>query len=299
MNAKFDKQVLYWRKAIQHFQKVSSERTSMQLENSLQMELLSRISNTKRGQAASTADRTAILGLIQQLEQVSSAVPAVAVDSSSSVAKDSSVVSASTVKAVASAMDTLPLAVDKPVLSTSTNGQVQPAEVAQTTSTASVEGEWHLQYISNPKDTAAMTTSSTTTSASDTLIDSGVEMLSDDIGLSSATVRANVLKQAGGEAFLLDWNEKGRPLWADTEESIQIIDTETQVSIQNNKYLHVHTLCVLVQCSVCYNHTLCLSFCIALLMLHKHSNTCYHTTYSLTSYYYTPCTYTMYTHNRH
>jgi hypothetical protein len=239
MNAKFDKQVLYWRKAMQQFQKVSSERTSMQLENSLQMELLSRISNTKRGQAASTADRTAILGLIQQLEQVSSAVPVVAAaDASSVVAKDSSkVVSASTVKAVASAIDPLPLAVD--LTATTSSGQVEAP------TTASVEGEWHLQYISNPKDTASMTGAATATTASDTLLDSDTEMLSDDIGLSSATVRANVLKQAGGEAFLLDWNEKGRPLWADTEESIQIIDTNSQVHY--TLCHHVCALYVLVQ----------------------------------------------------
>jgi hypothetical protein len=235
MNAKFDKQVLYWRKAMQQFQKVSSERTSMQLENSLQMELLSRISNTKRGQAASTADRTAILGLIQQLEQVSSAVPVVAADTSAVVKDSSKVVSASTVKAVASTIDPLALAVD---ITATTSGQVE-API-----TASVEGEWHLQYISNPKDTATMTTGATGTtataaSASDTLLNSDTEMLSDDIGLSSATVRANVLKQAGGEAFLLDWNEKGRPLWADTEESIQIIDTNSQVNNTSICY-HVH-----------------------------------------------------------
>ena len=36
------------------------------------------------------------------------------------------------------------------------------------------------------------------------------------------------LKEAGGEALLFDWNEKGRPLWADTSESVQIIDTKAR-----------------------------------------------------------------------
>lgn len=34
------------------------------------------------------------------------------------------------------------------------------------------------------------------------------------------------LKEAGGEALLFDWKEKGRPIWADTSESVQIIDTK-------------------------------------------------------------------------
>lgn len=37
-----------------------------------------------------------------------------------------------------------------------------------------------------------------------------------------------VLKEAGSEALLFDWKETGRPLWADTSESVQIIDTKAR-----------------------------------------------------------------------
>lgn len=36
------------------------------------------------------------------------------------------------------------------------------------------------------------------------------------------------LEEAGGEALLFDWKETGRPLWADTSESVQIIDTKAK-----------------------------------------------------------------------
>lgn len=49
----------------------------------------------------------------------------------------------------------------------------------------------------------------------------------DDV-LLTVLFQISALKEAGGEARLFDWNEKGRPLWADTSESVQIIDTKSR-----------------------------------------------------------------------
>ncbi|CAM9145448.1 unnamed protein product [Chrysoparadoxa australica] len=64
------------------------------------------------------------------------------------------------------------------------------------------EGEWYLTFVSN---------------ADDNVVNRSPQL---------EAKREQALTQPGAEAYLLDWNEKGRPLWADTEKSIQIVDTK-------------------------------------------------------------------------
>lgn len=107
--------MLQYRKAITNFQAIAAERANTQLESSLQMELLHRISRSQRGLASSRGDRHAILDLIERLEgaQATQAPPA-----------DVAVATEAAAAAAAA---------------------VEEALMAD----ESVEGEWHLEYVSN------------------------------------------------------------------------------------------------------------------------------------------------------
>ncbi|CAM9914270.1 unnamed protein product, partial [Sphacelaria rigidula] len=72
MNARYDRQMLQYRKAINRFQEISEQRANSQMESSLQMELLNRIASSQRGLTTSSSDRSAILNLIERLEKANS-----------------------------------------------------------------------------------------------------------------------------------------------------------------------------------------------------------------------------------
>lgn len=110
--------MLQYRKAITNFQASAAERANTQLESSLQMELLSRISRSQRGLASSAGDRLAILDLIQRLE-----------DAQATQVPPADVAAASEAAAEAAAA-------------------AEEALIAE----ESVEGEWHLEYVSNAGD---------------------------------------------------------------------------------------------------------------------------------------------------
>ncbi|KAG5183593.1 hypothetical protein JKP88DRAFT_277604 [Tribonema minus] len=213
MNAKFDKQVLFWRKAYDRFQEVSAARSSTQLESALQMELLARIAGTRRGNAQSTSDRRAILRLIEQLETVSP--PAAA---TSAAAADAAPAAADAAAVVATAVPQVPAAAAAAAAAAVT--EAAAAEVAA----ESVGGEWHLQYMAEPKG------------GGDAGANSDPEVSAEVADAVLSAVDGQVLQQAGGEAYLLDWNQNGRPLWADTEESVQIIDTDSQIISNRASY---------------------------------------------------------------
>eukprot|EP00903_Cladosiphon_okamuranus_P007084 g6884.t1 len=176
INARYDQQMLQYRKAITNFQAIAAERANTQLESSLQMELLHRISRSQRGLASSRDDRLAILDLIKRLEGA-----------------QATQVPPSDVSAAAEAAEAAAAEVEEALMVDE-----------------SVEGEWHLEYVSNAGEG----------------LDDGWDFTgSTDLQKEQ---RVAALKEAGGEALLFDWNEKGRPLWADTSESVQIIDTKAR-----------------------------------------------------------------------
>jgi hypothetical protein len=150
MSAKFDKQVLNWRRATDNFHALTEDRERQALvapsgadsQIAAQVELLHRISKSARGRASTPAERQEILSLIQQLESGEPAQP--------------------------HAQD--------------------------------IDGEWHLQFIDRP----------------------GTEYLA--TGVHAADIAQ--LTKPGGEAKLLNWGELGRPLWADTDESVQIVNAK-------------------------------------------------------------------------
>lgn len=59
------------------------------------------------------------------------------------------------------------------------------------------------------------------------------------------------LKEAGGEARLFDWNERGRPLWADTSESVQIINTKERTLTNRAVYKGWSGFTTVVQLDAC------------------------------------------------
>ncbi|CBN75826.1 Rieske (2Fe-2S) domain protein [Ectocarpus siliculosus] len=192
MNARYDQQMLQYRKAITNFQATAAERANTQLETSLQMELLNRISRSERGLASTRGDRSAILDLIRRLEDVQATTqppPPNAGGGEQKLAADAAAAARAATAAAAAAA-----AADENALR------------------ESVEGEWHLEFVSN---------------------DGGEEGAQEGWDLASSTdpekkERLAVLKEAGSEALLFDWKETGRPLWADTSESVQIIDTKAR-----------------------------------------------------------------------
>lgn len=137
-NAPQQQQMLQYRKAITSFQATAAERANTQLESSLQMELLNRISRSQRGLASTRNDRSAILDLIQRLEDVqatpTSANQSPTVDAGGG---DPRLAAAAEAAAVASAK-----AADA----------VAAEEALRAAEQESVEGEWHLEYVSNEED---------------------------------------------------------------------------------------------------------------------------------------------------
>lgn len=114
--------MLQYRKAITNFQATAAERSNTQLESSLQMELLNRISRSQRGLASSHGDRLAILDLIERLEdaQATAQAPAAA-------------------------------AADVAAATEAAREAAAAAEEAQRIE-ESVEGEWHLEFVSSAGD---------------------------------------------------------------------------------------------------------------------------------------------------
>ncbi|CAM9515384.1 unnamed protein product, partial [Hapterophycus canaliculatus] len=199
MNARYDQQMLQYRKAITSFQATAAERADTQLESSLQMELLNRISRSQRGLASTRDDRSAILDLIQRLEDVqarpTNQPPAAAADGSGG---DPRLTAAAEAAAEANAR-------------AATAAEAVAAEEALIAAEQeSVEGEWHLEYVSNEEEG----------------VQEGWDLAASTDPQKEKRIAA--LKEAGGEALLFDWKETGRPLWADTSESVQIIDTKAR-----------------------------------------------------------------------
>lgn len=115
--------MLQYRKAITNFQATAAERADTQLESSLQMELLSRISRSQRGLASSPGDRLAILDLIERLEVAQQAT---------------------------TQAPPAPEVAAKKAAAAEAEAAVEEALVAE----ESMEGEWHLEYVSNAEDGA-------------------------------------------------------------------------------------------------------------------------------------------------
>ncbi|CAN0375150.1 unnamed protein product [Discosporangium mesarthrocarpum] len=134
MNAKFDKQVLQYRKAMKNFKSITADRANEQVETSLQMELLQRISTTRRGQATTPADRAAILNLIQRLEDVQEEA-----DLGTARRLSPSSPSDYGVSAVGG----------RGAPSLAAKGEQGGARQSQE---KTMEGEWHLEYISNTEE---------------------------------------------------------------------------------------------------------------------------------------------------
>ena len=112
--------MLQYRKAITNFQAAAAERANVQLESSLQMELLSRISRSQRGLASSHGDRLAILDLIERLEDAQAATQ-------------------------------VPAAGDVAAATEAAKEAAAAVEEAQRIE-ESVEGEWHLEFVSSAAD---------------------------------------------------------------------------------------------------------------------------------------------------
>ncbi|CAM9680203.1 unnamed protein product [Ectocarpus fasciculatus] len=193
MNARYDQQMLQYRKAITNFQATAAERANTQLETSLQMELLGRISRSERGLASTRSDRSAILDLIRRLEDVQATTqqpPSPNAGGDQKLAAEAEAAARAATAAAAAAA----AAADENALR------------------ESVEGEWHLEFVSNDGEEAGVQEGWDLASSTD----------------PEKKERLAVLKEAGSEALLFDWKETGRPLWADTSESVQIIDTKAR-----------------------------------------------------------------------
>ncbi len=116
--------MLQYRKAMTNFQAIAAERANTQVESSLQMELLSRIAGSQRGLKASRADRVAIVDLIERLEKVQAAPPQQQQQAAATAAA-----AAAEARAVADEAAALNFQDEK-----------------------GVEGEWHLEFVSNGGD---------------------------------------------------------------------------------------------------------------------------------------------------
>ncbi|CAM9442096.1 unnamed protein product [Phaeothamnion confervicola] len=301
MSAKFDRQMLAYRKAIARFQGIVAARAdalsaadaaaSHELtESSLQIELLDKIARTQRGQKATPADRNAILGIIRRLESdyhspsapgagnllcdadstpateaaavepasfaATAALAGVAANGESLAAARAAAVAPAPLRAGASPaaaaleaavatgidIDTMAFAASltpaiaaaaptrsatfAPAAEAATAAAASSSETTSVTSSqtaapfaSAVEGAWHLEYISHTD--ASEDAEQWTYAGPDTAAD---------------RARVDALKNPGSEAFLLDWNERGRPLWADTEQSMQIIDTKKGVLTNRATY---------------------------------------------------------------
>lgn len=116
--------MLQYRKAITNFQATAAERANTQLETSLQIELLNRISRSERGLASTRSDRSAILDLIRRLEDVQATTQPPPPNAGVGEQKLAADAAAAARAAAAAAVDENALA-------------------------ESVEGEWHLEFVSN------------------------------------------------------------------------------------------------------------------------------------------------------
>lgn len=137
--------MLQYRRGLAKFQAIAAERANTQVESSLQMELLHRISNSQRGLASTRDDRFAILDLIQRLEDVQAASPPAAPKANATRAPTPAspselAVDAATTAAAAKAATEAAKAVD--------------AIIGGSPLEESVEGEWHLEFISNEQEGA-------------------------------------------------------------------------------------------------------------------------------------------------
>ncbi|CAN0169522.1 unnamed protein product, partial [Laminaria digitata] len=138
MNARYDKQVLQYRKGLAKFQAIAAEHANTQVESSLQMELLHRISSSQRGLASTRSDRFAILDLIQRLEDVqatSSPPPPPPGAPKANLAADAATTAAAAEAATEAAKDFDDM-------------------IDGSTLEESVEGEWHLEFVSNEEEGA-------------------------------------------------------------------------------------------------------------------------------------------------
>lgn len=189
MNARYDKQMLQYRKAMARFKDIAAERANSQVESSLQMELLKRIASSQRGLATSSTDRAAILNLIERLEGVQqqqqqrttegkkkSTAPPSATTAASATAKDFAIKNAAGGKAKVSAAagqaHAGPFAAAAAVASavlgggggvnagengvlSSEQGVGVSQEEEELDQNQELEGQWHLEYISNGQGEAA------------------------------------------------------------------------------------------------------------------------------------------------
>lgn len=95
---------------------------------------------------------------------------------------------------------------------------------------SAVNGSWHLVYANpgNLSAVPAMAASSAAAASSGRLANTfPTQKETDDVLIhgNEANKVQNRLRSAGAERYLLDFQAKGRPIWADTEESMQMIDT--------------------------------------------------------------------------
>lgn len=137
--------MLQYRRGIAKFQAIAAERANTQVESSLQMELLHRISSSQRGLASTRNDRFAILDLIQRLEDVQAASPPAASKSN-------------TTRAPAPASPS-ELAADAATTAAAAKAATEAANVVDALIDGSpleesVEGEWHLEFVSNEQESA-------------------------------------------------------------------------------------------------------------------------------------------------
>lgn len=139
--------MLQYREGLANFQALAAEHANTQVESSLQMELLHRISSSQRGLASTRNDRFAILDLIQRLEDVqatSSLPPPPGAPKANANAKRAPA-PASRSELAADAGTTAAAAEAAKDVDDMTDGS---------TLEESVEGEWHLEFVSNEEEGA-------------------------------------------------------------------------------------------------------------------------------------------------
>jgi hypothetical protein len=93
---------------------------------------------------------------------------------------------------------------------------------------SAVNGSWHLVYANPGNLSAVPAISSAATPATRIPSAFPTQKETDDVLLVPSAESSKVqnrLKSAGAERYLLDFKATGRPIWADTEESMQMIDT--------------------------------------------------------------------------
>lgn len=132
-------QMLQYRKAIANFQAIAAERANTQIESSLQMELLNRIAQSQRGLSSTRNDRAAILDLIERLEN--------AYTLPSSSGSNAGAHGTSGKNLAAEAASTAAVAKAATAAATAVDSLIDGSS-----SSDSVEGVWHLEYVSNSEE---------------------------------------------------------------------------------------------------------------------------------------------------